>query len=209
MTTQIYPTIEEENRIQLYKQRSDKIITEIKRLQEQSKHYAKVSKKWNKASRILEEICDVSIGLTFVSVAVISSILTSGIAIPLFILIPISSVPLVELGVLKTTKHTLMKKRKEKYQQKSKLIADYINRVWLYYEKARQDGIISVEELEGFIKIINELQAKLDNDFSGYDGSLDLMSLRKQAEVEVKKEMNKEYMEKLKQELRQKYNAAS
>lgn len=209
-TNQIYPTLEDDGtRMQLYKQRSDKIIYEIKQLQDKSKHYAKVAKKWNKACRIVEELSDVFLILCGLSATTLAAVSTAGVAIPVFITIILSGAPIIELGIIKSIKHTAMKKRQEKYSKKSKLISDYVNRVWLYYEKAKQDGIISTEELEGFIKLIDELNAKLETEFSGVGDSLDMNLLRKQAEMDVKKELNKEFLEKLKQEMRQKYSAAS
>jgi hypothetical protein len=204
----LYPTLDDENRVQLYKQRSDKIISEIKRLKERSNHYSKVAKKWNTASKVLEGVSVTVLILGEISATAVASVITGGIALPAFIPIILSSASLAELGISKITKHILMDKRKEKYKKKAKLYDDYINRVWLYYERARQDGIISMEELEGFIKLVEELESKLESE-NNFDANLDMQSLRKQAELEVKREKNQEQLDRLKNEVRQRYNAVS
>ena len=209
-TTQIYPSLDDESRVLLYKQRSDKILSEIKRLKERANHYNKVYKKWNKSGKALEGTALSIVILGEISAAVIAGVITGGIALPVFIPLILSGVSLLEVGIMKLTKHTLMNKKKEKYQKKSKLISDYINRVWLYYERARQDGIISLEELEGFVKLVDELETKLDSDNnSDADLNLDINALKRQAELEVRQEKNKEQLDRLKNEIRQRFNAAS
>jgi hypothetical protein len=204
MEKQLYPTLDDENRMQLYKQRSDKIISEIKRLKERSSHYSKVAKKWNTASKILEGVSITVLILGEISATTVASVITAGIALPVFIPIILSTTSLAELGILKTTKHMLMNKCREKYTRKAKLYDEFINRVWLYYERARQDGIISMEELEGFIKLVEELESKLEAENSSINND----SLRKQAELEVKREKQTEQLDRLKNEIRLKYNSA-
>jgi hypothetical protein len=206
MTTNIYPSLEDSpERVALYKQRSDKIIYEIKQLQDKSKHYVKLAKRWTTASSTIEHVSDISVGIAFVSISVLLSLITAGIAIPAVIPLVIAGAPIIELGTLKGVKLSLIKKKRNKYAKKASLIKDYINRLWIYHEKAKQDGIISVDELEGFIKLINELDSKLETGFSEYESSgLNLATLRKQAEAEVKNELNQEYIEKIKQEMRAK-----
>jgi flagellar motor component MotA len=209
MTTQIYPNIEDDNnRTLLYKQRSEKIISDIKQLQVKCKHYTKISRKWNRVTKVIEGISYSFFIAGEVAATIIAGLATGGIVLPVFIPLIISGLSFAELSILQITKHTLMHKNKEKYKKKAKLYNDYINRLWLYYEKARQDGIICLEELEGFNKLLAELESKLETEFTNNVANIDIDSLRKQAEIDVKKELNKEYLEKLKQEARQKYSAA-
>jgi hypothetical protein len=66
-----------------------------------------------------------------------------------------------------------------------------------------------MEELEGFIKLVEELESKLEAENSSIIND----SLRKQAELEVKREKQTEQLDRLKNEIRrsleapQKYNS--
>ena len=101
----------------------------------------------------------------------------------------------------------MIKKKKQKYINKCKIIQDYINKVYFYFEKARQDGVITLEELEGFNKLIKEFDINLENKNSkeiDVNDKFDITTLKKEAELEAKKEIAVEMKEKFKKRSKRK-----
>ena len=55
----------------------------------------------------------------------------------------------------------LTSKRKRFYQQRIELVKEYINKFFYYFEKCQEDGIITIEELQNFDKLLEEYNNKM------------------------------------------------
>src|SRR5438876_20822 len=87
------------------------------------------------------------------------------------------------------SKTKLIKKNKHKIADKCNVISGYIHKMYFYYEKARQDGVITLDELKGFNKILEEFENKIHNinlkDREVTD-NFDLSELKKEAEIDAR-----------------------
>jgi len=185
-------------------QRAHTIIDRIQNLQNQLVHYKKVYTRWKYLGKLIR-IINLSISGTIAgSVGVLAILTTQGVAIPPLILALLGGYSAIETSVMEGFNIGIIKKKKSKYEAKCTLIQDSINKLYFYFEKAREDGVITLDELEGFEKIYNKLENILNNNQSLNDNRLDISILRKEAEEEAKNELAIEMKEKLKHEVKQK-----
>ena len=55
----------------------------------------------------------------------------------------------------------LTSKRKRFYQQRIELVKEYINKFFYYFVKCKEDGFITIEELQNFDKLLKEYNNKI------------------------------------------------
>jgi hypothetical protein len=212
MTDSIYPAIKSEQEFRaminmnLNSERAHKIVEKINALQQQYEHYKKVEKRWKKLGKIVRIVNLIISGSIAGAVGMLAIVTTQGIAIPPLVIAILSGYSAVETSVMEGMNIGIIKKKKNKFAQKCIIIQDYINKMYFYYEKARQDGVITVDELEGFEKIYRNFVNALNNNLLNIENheKLDMAILMKEAEQEAKNELAVELREKLKHEAIQK-----
>jgi tetratricopeptide (TPR) repeat protein len=211
-TENLYPKIPEyvpvENVSEKYnKNLSDARIKEIQakrhELEMNLKHYKKILKRWKKFGNILKWtsiiiVVGCSVTTIVLSFGAFSTPLIMGIMTAIGGGEGILSEALV-LGVIK--------KKKELFRKKIDYIQQYISKSWFIFEKIRGDGIITLQELGEFSKVMDEYEKGLSMGYDSMDKEyLKLReSLRQQAEKEVKIELKEGLKKELKEELKSKY----
>jgi hypothetical protein len=75
--------------------------------------------------------------------------------------------------------------------------------MFYYIEKSRQDGIITLQEIEGFRLIMTQYKNEIN---SIKEVDIDYETIKKEAEILAKKEIKLEIKDGLKQELLLKYH---
>ena len=123
----------------------------------------------------------------FISLTSIATAITSPLVIPLVPWIPIF------LGVLGGTESILLgtilwltQKKKKFYLDKCKHIQSYLDKMYYHIEKCKEEGIITLEEINGFRKLMEEYKLELENLKTP---DLDLEKLRKEDNKEVNKNL--------------------
>ena len=53
------------------------------------------------------------------------------------------------------------KQKKKEFRERIKLIEEYKNKLFYYTQKVREDGIITIDELQRFDLLLNEFNNKL------------------------------------------------
>ena len=125
------------------------------------KRYQKLNKRWKKVDKSIKISATIFIGLTSIATAISS---------PLIIPLVYPWIPIF-LGVLSGTESILLggtvfgltNKKKKFYLDKCKHIQSYLDKMYLYIEKCKEDGIITLEEIEGFRKLMEEYKLGLEN----------------------------------------------
>ncbi len=211
MSEGIYPPIRSEHEVKLLinnnlnSERAQKIIDKIKYLQNQYDHYKKVQKRWKACGKIVRVFNLTMASSLAAAVGVLAIISTQGIAVPPLLIAILGGYSAIETSVMEGLNIGIIKKKKYKFIKKCQIIQDSINKLYFYYEKARQDGIITIEELEGFNKIYKHIDKSINNVITlENDNKFDMESIRKEAEDEAKHELATELKEKLKNEAKQK-----
>lgn len=210
MSESMYPIIKNEQEVKdminknLNTQRAQKIVEKIEQLQRQLEHYKKISRRWKITGKIVR-VLNLSItSLIAVALGVLAIMATQGVAIPPMPMAILGGYSAIETTILEGMNIGVIKKKKHKYVKKCSVIQDYLNKMHYYFEKARQDGVITLEELEGFDSLVSIFEGKMLNKNVEVDEKFDLMALKKEAEVEAKKEAAVEMKEKLKKEAKAK-----
>jgi len=204
----IYPLIVSEQETKLYIDKMvDKNVNEFRikemmsqkmSLEKDLHRYKKLLRRWKKADAILTIGGVMSLGLNEI---LIIGIPFAGVA-PIFLPI-LGVVGIAEAILFSGLVMGLTNKKKTFYLKKCKIIQSYIDKTYYYIEKAREDQIITYEELIGFRKIMDDYRMELQGLQSP---SLDIDKLKKTVEKEAKKEIQLEMKESLKQELLSKYH---
>jgi flagellar motor component MotA len=211
MSASIYPPVTSDLELKmiinnnLNSERARKIIDKIKHLQNQYDHYKKVQKRWKVCSKIVRVLNLTIAGSIAAAVGVLAIITTQGIAVPPLLIAILGGYSAIETSVMEGMNIGIIKKKKHKFSGKCQIIQDSINKLYFYYEKARQDGIITIEELEGFEKIYKQFDRSINKVISKEnENKFDMDAIRKEAEDEAKHELATELKEKLKNEAKQK-----
>ena len=200
----LYPAIPSvetysQNIKELSKARINEMLNQKATMEKTIKHLKKIKTRWGRI--------DVGIkvsGVILAASGAVAGVIVGTISGPLLIPIFVPSLPII-VGSL-TAAETLItgglvigltSKRKAYYREKIRIVQSYIDRMYLYIEKARSDNIITIEELEGFRRLMVEYEnamngIKIDN--------FDFDKLNK----DIKKEIRKELIQEKKEELRAK-----
>ena len=169
-------------------------------LQKDLKRYTKLKRRWKKFDLALKISGITIIGLTGITTAIVGTI-SAPLMIPLFV--PLLPMGMGIIGAVETTIFSgiimgLTTKKKKFYDEKCKLIQSYLDKLFYYIEQARQDKIITMDELQGFRAIMDDYRIKVD----GIEGNPEIdRDLFKQATKEAEKDIKKLIKKKLKDEI--------
>jgi hypothetical protein len=201
--TQIYPSIpvikseQETNEIinqkineGLHKERIKEMISQRNELERDFKHHRRWKKYWNKFDLGIKVTGGILLGGTTI-VGVLS-----GIFIPGMLVIPVI-IGAVDVGVgtiFVGFELGVIRRKKNYHKEKCKLIKEYLDKSWHYIEGSRDDGIITLKEIEGYNMLMNEYRSKMEG-IKNVD--IDIIQLQK----EVQKEAHSQVQELLKKQL--------
>ena len=154
----------EKSNKEINKERLNKMLKEIKRLEELKQRYERVKNSWGKSDSIIKVISSL-IGLTTVCSFIIINVIGGIGLIPLISLTIIDCV-IAGMGGLSAFVSTMIsmrwtKRKKKEFSARVKLIEEYLNKFFYYTQKVREDGIITVEELKQFDELLAEFNNKL------------------------------------------------
>src|SRR5438093_12970039 len=102
---------------------------------------------------------------------------------------PAIPIVLASLGIFETITFTALeigvfKKKIDFYDEKCKMIQSYVDKMYYYIEKARNDKIITIEELVGFRNIMDDYRNKIqqieEKDIDPRIFKIDLDKMRKE-----------------------------
>src|SRR5271156_959381 len=183
---------------------SDARIKEIQakrhELEMNLKHYKKILKRWKTTGNVLKITNIIIVGGCSVTRIVLGfGALSTPLILGIMAGVGGAGGIISEFLVL-----GLVKKKKELFKKKIDHIQEYISKSWFLFEKIRGDGIITLQELDEFRKLMDQYEKGL----SIQDDSIDKdflklrETLKKQAEKEARKE---DMMQEVKEEIKQKY----
>lgn len=166
------------------------MLDKRKDIERQLTHYKKVKNKWGKLDTAIK-----AIGLILVFGTTIAGVIigTAGLAAPL-ILGVLAGVAAGETVLSESISIGLTSRKKVHFRQRYEVINSYLNKLHIYFEKCRNDGVISIEELEGF----NLMVAKMDENMPQSNVETSFKHLTKKDIKHVEKEVR---IEKRKQEI--------
>ena len=127
----------------LFKERSNDILNQKRNAESRLKHLKKIKKRWNKADNILRyggfSLFVVSGGVA----TILASLVTAGFAIPSLAILVVSASSVMHTGIMEVISAKLTSKNTSKYRKRIKEIKSYIDKMYVYFEKARSNGDIS------------------------------------------------------------------
>src|SRR5438093_9399181 len=135
---------------------------------------------------------------------------------------PAIPIVLASLGIFETITFTaievgVFKKKIDIYDEKCKMIQSYVDKLYYYIEKSKQDGIISIDELQGFRNIMDDYRKRVEQieekDIDPRIFKIDLDKMRKEANKEMsqsaaqlRKLLKNEIKENIKEDLKSQFN---
>src|SRR6266436_2999269 len=166
----IYPLIKTEQEVKemIDKSLNQSRITEMNNkrlvLEKDLKRYKKLMKRWKKVNKGFIISGVILVGLTGIGTIITSAVIPPVLLIPIFT--PIVPIVLGSLGVVETITFTslelgIFKRKIDFYDRKSKMIQSYIDKLYYYIEKAKEDSIITIDELNGFRNIMDDYRNKI------------------------------------------------
>jgi hypothetical protein len=213
MSESIYPSLKTNQEVNdvinqhVNKQRAQKIVDKIKELERQLEHYQKVSNRWKQSGKVIRITNLALTGIVSGAVATLAVLSTVGIAIPIVATAVLGGYAVIQSSTLEGMNVGMIKRKSHKYKEKCNIIQSHIYKMNFYYEKARQDGVITVDELEGFNKLATDFDnaiAAAQSTSMEHGDAIDMATLKHDAEIEAKIEAQTEIKNKLKNEAKQK-----
>ena len=142
------------------------------KLREKLRKYTRAKKRWGNADS------GVKIAGTFLNFIYVAGLITciasGGVGILSISALTIAESIFTSLGavngfltVMVSMKYT--KRKKKEFNARIKLIEGYNNKIFYYTQRAKEDGIITIDELEQFDLLIKEFENKL-SELKSYQG---------------------------------------
>ena len=124
------------------------------------KHYEKVKHHWSLARRILE-----GIGITtMVTLGVSSVVLTAGVLTAPLVPAILTGGSITATALFTTLDKSLLKRREKHLKKKQASIKETLDKLHFYFEKCREDNVITLEEIEAFDKIAKPTSIQQNSD---------------------------------------------
>lgn len=181
-----------EENIELNKSRIKLILEKKHNLEKDLNHYKKLKRKYNFCYKGIKYI---GFGITgVVSVASIILLPSVGlVAVP--VLTSIFSGVSVGTAVFTPLILKIQNVKQRKYRNKCKILEINLSKLSYYFEKIRDDKIITLEEYEGYMKLVENLNDKLKKNDLLHQKEVD--KLEKKAKNEVRQEAIQHHYDKL------------
>jgi hypothetical protein len=202
MENKIYPDIpipnyspDRKTLDQLNKSRIDEMKLQLESLTKDEKRYKKLLRRWKNTSKGITIT-----GVVFVGVSGIASgiVLLPGLAVPLIIPGILGIIGVIGGTSLEGFNMGICSNRINHLDKKSSLVRSYIDKIYYYTEKANSDGVITIEEIEGFHKILDEYRSEIKG-MSGASLSGIDKKLLKKAQSQADKEINEIFLQREKE----------
>ena len=140
-------------------ERNKKILNDIKTLEEKYNHYNKVRKKWSKANTTANVI-SLIIGS---SAAILTVVGTSGIiVIPLAITSIVGISGIAETILVQSVLIGMFNNKRKRYQQLSEEVNNTKSKLYVFHQKALDDGFIDNDEVIKIENILNNLNKNIN-----------------------------------------------
>jgi hypothetical protein len=199
-TEKLYPDLHDDLDSKLSKSRASEIRMKVNELKKDLAHYKKLKRKWKHAFNVVRGV-SISVGITAgAAVVVTASIASSGIAIPALVPAVIAGVGVAEGVISGGIGFGLMKKKIHKFSNKCDTISMYVNRLYYFYQKAIDDGEISLQEMEEYSRLIHEYESAISeiSNKNNNSSNVHFEKLKIKAMKEAEAETESELLEKLK-----------
>ena len=170
----LYPIITQDKVNELIEQKASKSINEerlkqinihVDSLNEKLSRYMKVKKRYTKADNIVKgSLASLALITTIVSI-VVGSLTPLGVipnTIGIIVSASFGSLSVIEGIVGKVISHNFTSKRKKNFQERINIVNEYLNKIYIYVDKIKRDGIISQSEFEDFFLLINQFNERLN-----------------------------------------------
>lgn len=160
MNEELYPKVEFEEKVRenIFRERTNEIGMRRYKADEKLKHLEKVKKRWTTSNSILKYTGFTVMLVSGVTATALASLATAGFAIPAIVVLSVSGLGLVNSSVFEILVSSLTGKKKKEYRERIKSIKSYLDKMYIFFEKARSDGEISNEELEVIRNLSNEFE---------------------------------------------------
>ncbi|ESP04226.1 hypothetical protein LOTGIDRAFT_170923 [Lottia gigantea] len=138
--------------------RQQYIIEKQNELKEKLKHFNKCRKTWSRIDYVFKTLNTVvTVGIT------VATAVTGGLMLPIivptvlaaFTAVQTSSCGLIILGYTS--------KQKSDYKKKTEILDTYLNKLFIFFERSREDKNITIEELEEFNEILDKFDVEISS----------------------------------------------
>ena len=181
-----------ENRKKLMQQNIDDFIKDLTR-------YKKLKNRYNKF-----DISFQIIGITFGILTLTGgAILTFGTSVPATIVGIISAIGVLQTTVGGVFSIAFLKRKKKCFAKKCEILKCSIDKLYLFYDKSKTDRIISMQEYEEYLNLVNAINNDLlaINNVEHLLTKSEIKKLRLQAKNEVKESVKEQKLEQFKSQI--------
>jgi len=190
----LYPILPTKESELLLQSRVKEMLDKKSELERDLNHYKKVRTHWTRFDSTLKIV---GVVLT------LSTSITASVLIPLAapVIIPtiLAAVSAINAGLTETVVIAVSSRKKKLFRERCELIQSYLNKMFVYIEKCKDDSVITIDELEGFHTLIRDYNTDMNRLKSGMKENNEYSKLEKQAHSEAKKEIKQELRDTLKE----------
>ena len=193
------PSIETNNQNikELSNARVKEMLNKKQELEKDLRHYKKVRSHWTRLDSTIKIIGTVAA----VSASLGATVTTMITGVPILIPAILAGIAALDGALTEIVVVGWTSRKKKIFREKCELIQSYIDKLYIYTEKCKQDNIITIEEIENFHKLIDEYNNTIRAKRLGVKDrkEYDYEKLEKQAHREVNKDIKKELISEIKE----------
>jgi len=155
-------------------------------LEKELNHYKKVRNHWGRFDSTIK-VAGVLLTLgTSIAVSVLIPL-----SVPVIVPTVLSAIAAANAGLTEGLVIGLTSRKKRVFRERFELIQSYLHKMFVYIEKCKGDNIVTIDELEGFHRLMNDYNTDMNRLKTVVDGN-NHSKLEKQAHYEAKKEIRQE-----------------
>src|ERR1700710_2019760 len=177
--------------------RVKEMLNKKQELEKDLRHYKKVRSHWTRLDSTIKIIGTVAA----VSASLGATVTATITGIPFIVPAILAGIAALDGALTEIVVVGWTSRKKKIFREKCELIQSYIDKLYIYTEKCKQDNIITIEEIENFHKLIDEYNNTIRAKRLGVKDrtEYDYEKLEKQAHREVGKDIKKELISNIKE----------
>jgi len=139
---------------------------EIELIRTHLEKYKKIKNNYTKYDNLIRNVFTALSTISAIATIIISTMTPFGIislVVGSVLTAAFGSIPIIQSIISKLITSNFTSKRKKFFEDRIVLVNEYLNKLYYYIEKSKEDGIITIDEIDKFNSLIEEFQGKLNN----------------------------------------------
>ena len=138
-------------------QRCKEVLSQKEKVENRIKQLTELKNKWNTIDSVLKYTGYIIFLITGAVATLCSALVAAGVKVPLLLILKTASVGILHSSLTKVLSKTITSSKKKKYKKQINHLNSCLDKMYLFFEKAETNQLISDEEIEECLKLKNSV----------------------------------------------------